>query len=113
MRWSDVNWDAVGAIVEILGLILALIVFFNIPALVRRVRRRIRDQKVLEQAEAQADKDRGIREVVLEHKVNDFLTLRNIARIDSEGKILELRGSKGNAIWQVGQKVPPESYREI
>ena len=113
------NWDAVSAIAEAAGVIVAIIAIYlgykKSPQIMERLSQSFEDQKKLAQAEAQVVAEDnmalGNRDVVLEHNVNDLTRIRNRATIDREGRILKLYAHKGP--WVVGGKVSPGEYREI
>jgi hypothetical protein len=117
-REMIVNWDAVSAganwvsaLIAGGALYLAYRIYKNSPKIVEQVGQTLEDQKKLAEAVAQADKDQGNRDVILEHNVNDLTRIRNRATIDRDGRILKLYAHGGP--WVVGQKLAPGDYKEI
>jgi hypothetical protein len=112
------NWDALGsiadavsALVAVGALILAYLAYKKSPQLMERMGQSLEDQRKLAEAEAQANKEQGNRDVILEHRIDPYTVIRNRATIDRDGRILKLYAHKGP--WKVGQKISQGEYREI
>jgi Sec-independent protein translocase protein TatA len=111
------NWDAVSAIAEAAGVIVAIIAIYlgykKSPQIMERLSQSFEDQKKLAQAEAQVvaedNRAQGNRDVILEHDLNGLTKIRNRATIRqgrSDIEVVRAQGAVGGGGKGFTRRIP-------